>query len=165
MSEVFTSENNVEVEYGSIKTLTVLTFIGSAIGFIGSVYQFINAESGVVKMEAAMNNPDLPDFAKKMMTPEALEAAKLSATNKLPLLIVGLIGVVLCTVGAIQMRKLRQQGYYLWLIGEIFPVIGTILFLGKAAFAQSTMMLAIGYGILALFVILYTLQRKYLINK
>ena len=163
MSDAFTDETTGP-EYGSLKTLTVLTFIGSAIGFCGGIWQFIHAEKGVADMEAAMNNPDLPDFAKKMMTPEALEAAKLQAANKLPLLIIGLLGVILCTVGAMQMRKLKQQGYYLWLIGEILPVIGSVLFLGAAAFSGGFMVYII-YGILVLFIILYTLQRKYLINK
>ena len=63
-----------------------------------------------------------------------------------------------------QMRKLKQQGYYLWLIGEILPVIGSVLFLGAAAFAGGFMVYII-YGILVLFIILYTMQRKYLINK
>ena len=93
MSDAFTDETTGP-EYGSLKTLTVLTFIGSAIGFCGGIWQFIHAEKGVADMEAAMNNPDLPDFAKKMMTPEALEAAKLQAANKLPLLIIGLLGVI-----------------------------------------------------------------------
>ncbi len=160
----FTDEPNSEPQFGSLKTLTVLTFIGSALGLIGGIYQFFNAESGVTKMEQAMANPDLPDFAKKMMTPEALEQARIAAANKLPILILGLIGVVLCTVGAMQMRKLKMQGYYLWLIGEIFPVIAGFLFLGKYAFLPN-MSTYIVYGLLLLFVVLYTLQRKYLINK
>lgn len=163
MPNSFTNETT-EVEYGSLKTLTILTFIGSTIVFFGGIYNFINAEKGVTDMEKAMANPDLPDFAKKMMTPETLEAARVAAANKLPILILTLIGVALCTIGAIQMRKLKQQGYYLWLIGEIFPVIGSIIFLGKSAFA-SGIGVAIGYGILLLFIIFYTLQRKYLINK
>ncbi|OIR00146.1 hypothetical protein GALL_177920 [mine drainage metagenome] len=160
----FSDEPNAAPEYGSLKTLTVLTFIGSALGFIGGIYQFINAEKGVENMEKAMANPDTPEFAKKMMTPEALEAARIGAANKLPILILGLIGVVLCTVGAMQMRKLKQQGYYLWLIGEVIPIIGSLLFLGSAAFAGGFMTYII-YGIILLFIILYTMQRKYLINK
>jgi hypothetical protein len=160
----FTDETNTEVEYGSLKTLTVLTFIGSALAFFGGIWQFINAEKGVADMEKAMANPDLPDFAKKMMTPEALEAAKIAAANKFPILILGLIGVFLCVLGAMQMRKLKQMGYYLWLIGEVFPVIASLIFLGKSAFASGWAVI-IGYGFMFLFIILYTLQRKYLINK
>ncbi|MDE3144807.1 MAG: hypothetical protein KGL19_11670 [Bacteroidota bacterium] len=160
----FSDEPNTAPEYGSLKTLTVLTFIGSAIALLGGVYQFINAEKGVENMEKAMANPDLPEFAKKMMTPEALEAARIAAANKLPILILGLIGVVLCTMGAMQMRKLKQQGYYLWLIGEVVPVLASFIFMGSAAFAGG-FMVYITYGILLLFIILYTMQRKYLINK
>lgn len=160
----FTDEPNTAPEYGSLKTLTVLTYIGSALAFIGSIYQFFNAEKGVENMEKAMANPDTPEFAKKMMTPEALEAARIGAANKLPILILGLIGVVLCIMGAMQMRKLKMQGYYLWLIGEVVPIIGSLLFLGSSAFAGGFMAYIV-YGIILLFIVLYTMQRKYLINK
>ena len=168
MSDAFTDETTGP-EYGSLKTLTVLTFIGSAFGVIGGGWQFFQADKSVEALESVVNDPakfdKIPDFLKKMYSPEAIEAARVAAANKIPIFILTLIGCVLCTYGAMQMRKLKQQGYYLWLIGEIFPVIGMILFLGKAAFAQGPVALGIGYGILLLFVILYTLQRKYLINK
>jgi hypothetical protein len=166
----FTDETNTEEKYGSLKTLTVLTFIGSILfGFLGGIWQFSQADKGVEALEKVANDPTMlekiPDFLKKMYSPEAIEAARIAASNKLPILILTILGSALCILGAMQMRKLRQMGYYLWLIGEIFPVIGSILFLGKAAFVQGPLILGIAYGILLLFIILYTLQRKYLINK
>jgi len=167
MSDSFETETTGP-EYGSLKTLTILTFIGSGIGALGSIWQFINADKGVEALEKVVNDPDtfnkLPDFAKKFYSPEAIEAARVAASNKFPLFLVAIIGIALCVFGAIQMRKLKQQGYYLWLIGEIFPVIGSFIFLGKASMAGGVMVYVI-YGILLLFIILYTLQRKYLINK
>lgn len=112
-----------------------------------------------------MNSPDfnsLPDMVKKMMTPEALENAKIAAANKLPVLILTLLGVGLCLAGALQMRKLRMQGYYLWLLGEIVP-FGMIIFIGSGAYKGWPVM--ISYAFVLLFIILYSLQRKYLINK
>ena len=162
MSDSFTNEAPAQ-EYGSLKTLTILTFIGSALAFFGGIWQFINADKSVSDLEKAMSKPDLPDFAKKLMTPEALENAKLVAANKLPILILGLVGAGLCLLGAIQMRKLKQQGYYLWLMGELLPVIGTLIFIGAGAFTGWGAIL--GYALLFIFVLLYTLQRKYLINK
>jgi hypothetical protein len=163
MSTTFTEENNMEVEYGSLKTLTVLTFIGSALGYIFSIWGYLKADKNVTDMETAMNQPNLPDFAKKFLTPEALENARLMAANKLPLLLCNLIATTLCLVGAIQMRKLKQQGYYLWLIGEIFPLIVIAVFVNVASLYS-------GFAIMTpifilVFIILYTTQRKYLINK
>ena len=43
MSDAFTDETTGP-EYGSLKTLTVLTFIGSAFGVIGGGWQFFQAD-------------------------------------------------------------------------------------------------------------------------
>jgi hypothetical protein len=80
--------------------------------------------------------------------------------NRMPLLIVGLLGSALCLYGALEMRKLKKQGYLLWLIGEIIPLIGTMLFLGAASLS--------GFGLIGIvfpiiFIILYTVYRKELI--
>ena len=151
----------------SLNTLTILTFIGSGLlSILGGFWQYARADKGVEDLEKAMNSPDfdkMPDFAKKMMTPEALEAAKQAAANKMPILILTLLGGVLCIVGAAQMRKLKMQGYYIWLMGEIVPAICMIFFVGKAAYSGWGPM--IGWAIALLFIILYTMQRKYLVNK
>lgn len=163
MADLITGEPETKKLPGNLNALTILTFIGCGFAFLIGIWQFINAEKGVTDMEKAMANPDLPDFAKRMMTPEALENARLMAANKLPMLLLGLIGVGLCLFGAMQMRKLKLQGYYLWLIGEILPVIGTLIFIGTGAFKGWAA--AVGYVFFFVFIILYTMQRKYLINK
>lgn len=163
MSDSFTNETNTEVQYGSLKTLTVLTFIGCALGYVFGIWGYFNADKQVTDFEKGMNNPDLPEFAKKFMTAEAFERVKLLAANKLPILILGLIATSLCLVGAMQMRKLKAQGYYLWLIGEILPFIATAIFVDVASIY--TGFAIIGPIIVLVFVILYTMQRKYLINK
>ena len=149
-----------------INVLTILTFIGSAIGFLLTVYNFLNAKSGVQKMEDAINSPDfekMPAFAKKMMSPEALELAKKGAENVIPLTLIGLVAIALCVVGALQMRKLKSQGYMLYLIGEILPLISSIIFLGVASLTGFAGIVTICIALL--FIILYTAQRKYLVNK
>ena len=163
MSDTFENETNTEVKYGSLKTLTVLTYIGSALGYIFGCWGYFGADKQVADFEKNMNNPDMPDFAKKMMTPEAYENVKLLAANKLPIFILGLVATTLCLVGAMQMRKLKAQGYYLWLIGELLPFITTIIFINAAAIYSGFAI--ISPIIVLVFVILYTLQRKYLINK
>lgn len=149
-----------------LNVLTILTFIGCGIGFLSMAYNFVNAKSGLEKMEAAINSPDfdkMPEFAKKMMSPEALEMARKSYENRIPLTLIALVGIVLCLVGALQMRKLKAQGYMLYVIGEILPLIGYLIFVGVASLTG--FMGIISVCIVLLFVILYTAQRKYLVNK
>jgi hypothetical protein len=151
-------------KYGSLKVLTVLTFIGSGIAILSGIYQYMSAEKNLAAMEKLMNSPDfakMPDFAKSFYSPEAMELMRKAASNKLPILVVTLIGAILCILGAIDMRKLKMQGYYMWLIGEIFPIIATLILLGMASLTGWTAYF--GYTFLLLFIILYTTQRKYLI--
>ena len=149
-----------------INVLTILTFIGSGLAVLGTVWNFINAKKGLDQMETMINSPEfdnMPALAKKFMTPEALELARKSYENRVPITVIGLIAVVLCIVGALQMRKLKQQGYVLYVIGELLPVLSSVIFLGMASLTGFGGILTI--AITLLFVLLYTLQRKYLVNK
>lgn len=145
---------------GSIGTLTILTFIGSGLGLIMYCMNYFRADKAVAEMEKARDNPDTPAFVKNMMTPEAIDQARLAAENKLPLMILNLIALALCVAGAIQMRKLKKDGYFMWLIGELLPYIATVIFLGTGSFKGIPFYIAT--GIVLLFVILYTNQLKYL---
>ena len=149
-----------------LNVLTILTFIGSGVGFLGGIWNFINAKKGLDQMEAAINSPDyenMPAFAKKMMSPEMLEIARKSYENRVPITLIALVGIALCVVGALQMRKLKAQGYLLYVIGEILPLISSLIFLGVGALTG--IMGIISIGLVVLFIVLYTMQRKYLINK
>ncbi|WP_153799488.1 hypothetical protein [Foetidibacter luteolus] len=148
---------------GSINVLTILTFIGSGITLLFSVFGFVRAEQGYKDMEKAINSDDfekMPSFLKNMMTPEMLEAAKKSFENRVPILILNLIAVGLCIYGAMEMRKLKAGGYWMWLAGELLPFITIILFSGMAYLTGFNGY--IGIGIALLFIILYSTQRKYL---
>jgi hypothetical protein len=62
-------------------------------------------------------------------------------------------------MGALQMRKRKMQGYYMWLIGEILPFIGVALFISFKVFSGFAL-IAVMFPVV--FIILYTVQRKHL---
>jgi hypothetical protein len=148
-----------------INVLTILTFIGCGIAFIGTCWQLAFAKKGLDAMEQMINSSkydEMPSMLKKMYSPEALEVARKQYENRIPLALIGIVALVLCVLGAMQMRKLRMQGYYLYLIGEFLPIVGLLIFVGIGAIS--------GFGILIvvfalLFAILYTAQRKQLVNQ
>ena len=148
-----------------INVLTILTFIGCAIGLLGSLYNFANAKTGLDKMEAAINSPDyenMPALAKKFMNPEALEVARKGYENRVPINAINIIAIALCAYGAVQMRQLKKQGYMLYIIGEILPFVPSVIFIGIGSLTGVGGIIAI--VITLLFVLLYTAQRKYLVN-
>ena len=166
MSTTFTEENNMEVEYGSLKTLTVLTFIGSGLGFLSSLWQYFSIEKNLAKMEETVAGPDfnkMPDFVKKMYSPEMIAMTRKIVENKLSITLLAVIASVLCIYGAIEMRKLKMNGYFLYLIGSVLPIISTLIFIGIQALSGFAGIMTL--VITVLFIILYTTQRKYLINK
>ncbi len=94
-----------------------------------------------------------------MVGPQALEMARKSYESRFPMLIIGLVAIGLCIYGAMQMRTLKKQGFYMWLIGELLPVIGGIIFIGMGMFSGLAML---GLIVPVLFIILYSTQLKYL---
>lgn len=149
---------------GSINVLTILTFIGSAIGFIGSIYYFFTAEKSLKSMQDLVSSgkmDDAPSVLKNMISADTITMYQKMADNKLPILIINLVGIALCVYGAIQMRKLKKQGYPLYLVGELLPYAATLGFVGTMAYK--------GFGLIGLivpiiFILLYTVNRKYLIK-
>jgi len=147
----------------SLNVLTILTIIACVIFFLLEIYGFATAKSSYEKTKELMDSGkvnDMPAFAKKFMTPEALAMQKKKMENKLPILILDVAALGLCFYGALEMRKRKKQGYTFWLIGELLPVITTILFLGAAAFSGFGL---IFWAIPIMFIILYTVNKKHLI--
>ncbi|RYY70337.1 MAG: hypothetical protein EOO13_06860 [Chitinophagaceae bacterium] len=149
-----------------LNVLTILTFIGCALQLLGVVFGFMGAKKNLDEkdsMMAKMTSGEMPSFMKSMM-PDMKhyeEMVTKSYENRIPILALGLIAVFLCFYGALQMRKLKKQGYLLYVVGELLPLVSSALFLG--AFAFSGVGFAIGAGIMLLFILLYTMQRKHLV--
>lgn len=145
----------------SLNVLTILTFIGCGVGLISAVWSYFRAEKGYNDLVKAQENlAQAPAWAKGMMGPEAVEMARKSMQFKLPILLLSLIGVALCLYGAIEMRKLKKQGFILWVAGEFLPIIGVLAFLGMGMLSGFYL---IGFAFPVIFLILYAVNRKHLI--
>ncbi len=115
-----------------INVLTILTFIGSGLGIIGSIWTFAKARASYDAI-SSMNLDQLPDVAKRMMGSDPVETARKAFENRIPILLLGLIGCGLCIYGAIQMRQIKKTGFTLYTIGELLPIIANIILLGSGA--------------------------------
>ena len=149
-----------------LNVLTILTFIGCALQLLGVVTGFTGAKKNYEQKDEVMSkltSGEMPGWAKSLM-PDMKnyeEMVTKSYENKLPLFILGLVAVSLCFYGALQMRKLKKQGFTFYLIGQLLPFVTSALFLGMFAF--SGMAFTIGVGFTILFILLYFTQRKHLI--
>ena len=149
-----------------LNVLTILTMVGCVIFLFFVVFGFFSAKSTYEKKDeilAQMNSKEMPAFAKTMMgDPANFEAMVVkSYENRLPILILSLVGLGLCFVGALQMRKRKKQGYLFYVIGELLPFVTQALFIGFFAISGFTSIFFIAIAIL--FILLYTMQRKHLV--
>ena len=147
-----------------INTLSILTFIGSGLSVLSGVWTYMKSGSNLAKMEEMVNRPDfekMPAFAKKMYSPEALDLYRKLDVNKLPLAVITILSCALCIYGAMEMRKLKKTGYYTYCIGEILPLVGSLLFVGMSLFSMGwTAWFSV--AIPAVFIVLYGVQLKYM---
>jgi len=144
-----------------LNVLTILTFIGSGLGLITSVWSYVKAPKTYEDTIAAQNQMEnAPDFVKKLAGPNMVEMARKSLDNRMPILLLGLIGVALCIYGAIQMRALRKTGFTLYFIGEVLPVITAFIFIGFGLFSTFSLGITIAFPLV--FIILYATQLKHL---
>lgn len=145
----------------TLNVLTILTFVGCAIGFIASLYGYTHAKEGyenLVRLQDNMEN--VPGFLKGMTGPQAVEIARLSLENKTPILLLSLVGYGLCIYGAIRMRAWKKEGFYIYLCGEILPLIGSFIFIGAGIFAGFSGIF--GLAVPLFFILMYAAQLKHL---
>jgi hypothetical protein len=147
---------------GMLNVLTILTFIGCGLGFLGSCWGFISASADrVAKAQEQLDKlGDRGGFGKKFME-DSINIAQISYDHKTLILIVNLVCLAMCLVGAIQMRKLKRTGFFIYTIGELAPVF----LLAGLLSSMSNINLVFSAIFAFLFVILYATQLKHLVNK
>lgn len=157
------NEGEIKKLPSSLNTLTILTFIGCAVfGLLTLlapvIYKFM---SGF--MDKALNSGQ--ELSQKQIADieKGKAAMELAKQNMVPTMVIGIVGVGLCFLGALWMRKLKKDGYWLYVAGEMAPLIAGFVLMGTAQYNGIGSIL-IGVGIPLLFVILYTTQRKYLVK-
>lgn len=149
-----------------LNVLTILTFIGCGLQLLGTVFGFLGAEKNYNERDKVMsqvNSGEMPGWAKAMMPDPAKyeEMVTKAYENKIPIFVLGLVAVALCFYGALQMRKLKKQGFPVYVAGQILPFITSALFMGSMAMSGTFFM--VGVAITILFILLYFMQRKHLV--
>jgi hypothetical protein len=148
-----------------LNVLTILTYIGCALGAISAIWNYISASTAYKIYESGGGLDSLKTENKELnsVLSGANEMVKKAYDNRLMIMIFALAGIALCFYGAMQMRNLKKQGYLIYVVGELLPIISVAVFIG---FGNLFGGIAVIFSTLiaAVFIILYTMQRKYLVN-
>ncbi len=137
-----------------LNVLTILSFIGCAIGFFGTIYNYFSVCKSLEMMEKLSESDNPMAGMMGSMTESAIKQCEM----RMPLLIIGLLSIVVCLVGVLQMRKLKKSGFFLYLIGELAAPIAILVMTGGGGSIMVTLSLAIPI----IFVILYATQLKHM---
>lgn len=150
-----------------LNVLTILTYIGCAFAAIGAVYNYFTVSASYKLVESMTSATEgLGGSESKTLQGiinESAELVKKQYDNRLMIMVLALAGAALCFYGAMQMRNLKKQGYMFYVIGELLPILSFAIFVGFGGLFGGIAML-FGTLLAALFIILYTTQRKYLVN-
>lgn len=149
-----------------LNILTILTYIGCALGAISAVWNYISASTAYrayEQLNTTMEGLRTDNSAVNSMLSGATDMVRKSYENRTMIMVLGLVGIALCFYGAMQMRALKKQGYLIYVVGEILPIISFAIFIGFGGLFGGIAMI-FSTLIAAVFIILYTMQRKYLVN-
>ncbi len=143
-----------------LNVLTILTIIWNCITLLLSIFGYVRAPANYDNMVQNQDKMDqAPAFLRNMMGPDPVGAARRALENRLPLMLLSIVGAALCLYAAIQMRKQKKIGFSIYIIGDLVP-FASIIFIGAAGITSFSAIL--GISILVLFIILYATQLKYL---
>jgi hypothetical protein len=125
---------------------------------IGPIYRFMLAMMDkAITSGRELSEKELTDIQK------GKEAMNIVLANLTPIIITSLIGIILCFVGALWMRKLKKDGFWLYTAGELMPPIASIVIMGTSQL-QGFWAIFFSKLLPVLFVVLYAVQRKHLVN-
>ncbi len=140
-----------------LNVLTILTFIGSGLALLSVIYSFLTLDQQLENTRDAMRLlNDMPQngFGRSMLE------SSLAILEHAPLLnTISIIVTICCIVGAILMRKLKKNGYYLYLIASILGIIVPLIFVG---FGIIGFAIIIGNIFTLAFIIMYSVNLKHL---
>ena len=132
-----------------LNVLTILTFVGCVFAALSTLFLPLGCK--VLEMEEIVDK----------MKPNEIAVLESTCSNLIPIIAIIALGTILCLVGAILMRKLKQSGYLIYIVGQIIPIAAGFA-LGTQNFSDWKQL--IGLVLPIVFIILYTTQRKHLVD-
>ncbi|MFA6059324.1 MAG: hypothetical protein WC756_14055 [Taibaiella sp.] len=136
-----------------LNVLTILTYIGCGVFSLSSVYSYFTICKSLEKMSQMGEDNPMASMMESMM-----DAMQKQCEMRLPVLIISLVSILLCFIGAMQMRKLKRTGFFIYLVGEVAGPVAMLLMVGGGGGIMAT----IGLVIPVVFIILYATQLKHL---
>lgn len=140
---------------GFLKVLCILSFIGVGISIIMSIVGYVGL-SALSSMSSTLSS-----FSEGTEMNTAVSSMDALIKNGALYYILLIVAALVCLVGVIMMWKLKKTGFYIYVIGEIAPIILPFVLLGGFG-VLGTMALIMGMIFPIAFIIMYALNLKHM---
>ncbi len=148
----------------NLKILCILSFIGIGLfNFVSGINNYMTIDKKVIEMESKINK--IEDSGNGLLIDimhDAQTALLKEQQNKIPSLIVNLVAGILCLVGVLLMWKLKKNGFFIYTIGELIPMMYSLFFIGFGKGTFGIITSAFLLIIPVVFIILYSIQLKHM---
>jgi hypothetical protein len=141
-----------------ITVLCILTWIGCGIGLIASVMGYFAVQTAGAMMDVASASD--PDAMSNMSSMPGMEEAMNSMKYAGISLGIGILGIILCFAGSMMMWKLKKTGFYIYVAGQIIPLVVSAVLIGASAFGGFALVMGAIFPIA--FIIMYAVNLKYM---
>ncbi|MCE3294928.1 MAG: hypothetical protein K0R65_642 [Crocinitomicaceae bacterium] len=147
-----------------LKVLCILTFVGAGLYALIAIFNMINFQSSIAQLEAS------GEILSSANSPFGDMSGLIAATKKWGMVsyALGLVGSLLCLTGALLMWKLKKIGFYIYVVGQIIPFIGSFLMMGAASgsgdFMGTMATISLVFSIIfsVAFIVMYAFNLKHL---
>lgn len=138
-----------------LNVLTILTIIACVLFLLQAVYNYFAICKSLKMMEKLTEDGNNPMSGMMgSMTDLIVKQCEL----KLPILLITIASLALCFIGALQMRKLKRLGFFLYLLGQLLLPVASMMM----GLISGPLMLTLTWVFPVLFLILYATQLKHL---
>ncbi len=141
-----------------LNVVTILTFIGSGLAILMSSYRLITKTKQIDSLNDTIVLLEKSDSQNFLMD-SALQGIKLNIEHFTLLNSVPILAGIICIIGAILIRKLKKNGYYIYILGCILEIAIPAIMIGGVILGG---MLLFGSIFSILFIILYGVNLKHL---
>lgn len=138
-----------------LTVLCILSFIGVGFAVISQLIALFATKAGSALMDAATESlegyQDIP----------GMDLVESTVDHASTLAIIGIVAALVVLWGVIWMWNLKKTGYYIYIVGELTPVIVSFILVGFGSFLGGFFAM-IGLIFPVLFIILYGLNVKHM---
>lgn len=150
-----------------LTVLCILTFVGAGIGFLAGIYSLLTVQSTINQLEQAQNS--MGDLGNTFGNDfDNIIKSQIEVTKKFGFIsaLLNSIGSALCLLGAFWMWSLKKNGFYVYVIGQILPLIASFGLMGGMNLGMFAGIAAVAMIIGALFpiafIVMYALNLKHM---